>query len=101
MSIAFADIFAFFHAKKRPAVRSAFSGADVPYTSAAPSARQAACASSSGASLQITLSQASAIPFAAQSASQLRILALVDLVLLSACFDNCKHEKHLTFIMTR
>ena len=28
-------------------------------------------------------------------------VALVDLVLLSACFDNCKHEKHLTFIMTR
>ncbi len=25
-------------------------------------------------------------------------VALVDLVLLSACFDNCKHEKHLTFI---
>ena len=24
-------------------------------------------------------------------------IALVDLVLLSACFDNCKHEKHLTF----
>ena len=25
-------------------------------------------------------------------------VAFVDFVLLSACFDNCKHEKHLSFI---
>ena len=43
------------------------------YASAAPSALQAAAASSSGASLQITLSQASTAPSAAQVSSHVRI----------------------------